>query len=263
MHKRGHSLATPLLAMITAVVLAGSAAPALAEADGPDHWRVTGVRVDDALNMHTEPSARTRTIARIPHDARQIRNLGCRGAPTFQQWQRMSPAERERAARARWCKISFGGKTGWVAGHFLAEDGEAAPTANPTKIGAWTLSCQPAPCALEQVGVGTSRRTVLRIEPVAAPNARIIVDRPGLPRTGTFTIYMDGELITSGPIAPVRDKSRSLLMLEPDDITLGLLRQMARHKNMVISFPGAERGVEIHLEDFGRAWEETRARSRQ
>lgn len=260
MLKRGHSLATSFLAMVASVLLAG---PARAEADGPDQWRVTGVRSNDMLHMHTEPSARSRITARIPHNARQIRNLGCSGGPTFQQWQRMSPAERERAARARWCKVSFAGKTGWVAGRFLAEDGDAAPPAAPQRIGAWTLRCEPAPCALEQIGIGTTHRTVLRIEPDAPPNARIIIDRPGLPHTGTFTVYMDGDMITAGQIANVRARSASRLVLEPDDITLGLLRQMAKHQNMVISFPGAERGVEIHLDDFSRAWDAVSARSKR
>ncbi len=261
MHKCGHSLVATFVAMLAVVILAASTAPAFAEADGPDLWRIRGVRADDTLNMHKEPTARSRTIARIPHDARQIRNLGCSGGPNFQQWQRMNTSERERAARARWCKVSFGGKTGWVAGRFLAEDAEAASAAGPKRIGAWTLKCQPAPCALEQVGIGTAQRTVLRIEPAETVNARIVVDRPGLPRNGTFTVYMDGDTITMGPIRDVRSRTGSRLVFEPGDITLGLLRQMARHQNMVISFPGAERGVEIHLEDFARAWDEVKARS--
>lgn len=31
---------------------------------------------------------------------------------------------------------------------------------------------------------------------------------------------------------------------------------MSRHKNMVASFPGEERGAEFHVEHFGEAWNE-------
>ncbi|MFM1815364.1 MAG: hypothetical protein RLZ98_2059 [Pseudomonadota bacterium] len=224
----------------------------MAEASGPDVWDVTGVRSDDALNMHTEASARSKTILRIPYDAKGLKNLGCTGIPTFRQWQAMTEAERIRSARARWCKVEYQGNQGWVAGRFLKEGTAGRP--QTTTFGAWTLQCDKV-CVLEQRGVGSARPTVLRLEPREGSNAAIDIDRRGMPKRGMFSVYMDGELITQGQIASLSRKGGNRLGMDPDDITLGLLRQMARHKNMVMSFPGEERGVEIHLERFEEAWQ--------
>jgi len=102
-----------------------AAAPALvhAQADGPDFWAVTGVRPDDALNLRVAPDADSRAIARIPHNARGLKNFGCPNEVTFEQWKRMTQAQRDWAARSRWCQIEYRGQRGWVAGRFLKEDG--------------------------------------------------------------------------------------------------------------------------------------------
>jgi hypothetical protein len=97
-------------------------APVLAQAHGPDYWAVTGVRPDDALNLRVAPNADSRMIARIPHNARGIRNFGCPNEVTFEQWKRMTQAQRDWAARSRWCEVEYNGKRGWVAGRFLRED---------------------------------------------------------------------------------------------------------------------------------------------
>lgn len=247
-----------LLSLCTLLVTAIAApGPVAATADGPDTWDVVGVRADDVLNLHTAPSASSRTIAGIPPDAKGLRNRGCTGLPTFQQWSRMSEAERARAARARWCKVDFDGKTGWVAGRFLKEGSAAVPARKATAIGPWTIRCEKS-CVIEQQGVGTARPTLLRIDPREATNAEITLVRAGLPRTGTLSIYMDGDTITEGPLAPLVDKSGKRLVMTPDDITLGIMKQMARRKNMVLSFPGEDRGVEIHLDRFEEALAEAR-----
>lgn len=242
-----------VLGVVTSLLL-GSVVPATAEADGPDAWRVVGVRPDDVLNLHAGASARSRTIAGIPHDAKGIRNLGCRGAPTFQHWQRMTEAERERSTRARWCRVSYNGQSGWVAGRFLAEDSAPPQSGKASStIGPWTVACAGVDCSIEQTGIAASRRTTLRVEPREGANARIIVERAALPSRGSLSVYMDGEAISAGAIAPIRSKDGRRLVMEPDDVTVGLLRHMERHKNMVVSFPGEERGVEFHLEEFARA----------
>ena len=116
--------ATNLRAWLLAVILAYSVPDfAHAEADGPDYYAVTGVATDDVLNIRAGPSAASAKIGQIPPDGRHLRNLGCRGGPSFAQWQRMDEAQRRRAARQRWCKISYQGIEGWVAGRFVKEDG--------------------------------------------------------------------------------------------------------------------------------------------
>ena len=94
-------------------VLAVLAAPALAQADAPAPQlsAVTGVRSDDALNLRVAPDGDSRRIARIPFNH-----------VTFEQWKRMTPPQRDRAARARWCEVEYKGQKGWVASRFLKED---------------------------------------------------------------------------------------------------------------------------------------------
>ena len=104
------------------VLLAGLATAVAAEADGPDFFAVTGVTVDDVLNIRVEPTAASRKIGEIPHDGRQVRNLGCQGVPSFAEWERMTESERKDSAMHRWCRISYQGTEGWVAGRYLRED---------------------------------------------------------------------------------------------------------------------------------------------
>lgn len=94
---------------------------AFAEADGPDFWAVKGIAKGHTLILRATPSIGARRIASIPHDARRLKNLGCRGGPTFAQWSKMTPSARKEAALKRWCQVEFRGKRGWVAGRFLAE----------------------------------------------------------------------------------------------------------------------------------------------
>jgi hypothetical protein len=257
-------MALARIAVLFAVVL-WLAPDARAEADGPDFWRVTGVARSDELNMHTGPAANTRIIARIPSNARGLKSLGCKGGPTFAQWQKMSPAERERGNKLRWCKVVYNGRSGWVAGRFLAEDGpppQARPAADTkaATFGAWSVRCDPA-CRVEQTGIGTPRATRLLIEPDSQNNARITILRANVPASGTVTIYMDGDMISAGPLAQLRAKDGNAIVMEPGDITQGLLRQMARHKNMVIALPDDPRGVEIRLARFAEALKAAQAKS--
>lgn len=98
-----------------------------ADADGPDRFRVTGLKVGTALVLHRENSPTSDVVGYIPHDARKLKNLGCKGGLTLQQWQNTSPEEREKSKDLRWCRITykgFDGKavTGWVNSRYLRED---------------------------------------------------------------------------------------------------------------------------------------------
>jgi len=251
--------------VIVSVLAVTGAVPALAEADGPDVWAVQGVRANDKLNMHRTQSPRSAIIARIPHDANGLRNLGCTKGPSFAQWERMSPAERARSSRARWCRVSYAGKTGWVAGRFLKEGTQttttpaaatakpAATDANRIAIGPWTVACAGKDCTVRQGGVGSQRPANLVVKPVEAPNAEITLEYPKLPASGLLTIFIDGKEITAGPIAPLRSADGTRLTFSPDDITLGLMRQMRTGANMVVNFPGEDRGIEFRLDRFGEA----------
>lgn len=107
---------------IVGVMLAGLVTAVVAEADGPDYFAVTGVAADDVLNVRAGPSARSQKTGEIPHDGRRVRNLGCQGAPSFAEWERMTESERKDSAKHHWCRISYEGTEGWVAGRYLRED---------------------------------------------------------------------------------------------------------------------------------------------
>lgn len=95
-------------------------------AEGPDFWAVTGVRSNDSLNLRMAPNADSEAIARIPHNARRLKNYGCPNDVTFEQWKRMTKYQRDQAARSRWCQVEYEGRKGWVAGRFLREDSGSA-----------------------------------------------------------------------------------------------------------------------------------------
>ncbi len=109
--------------MATVVAFAMACGPAFATADGPDHYRVRGVSASSALVLRAEPSVRAPRIGRIPPDATCLRNLGCQGGPTLEEF--ASPPEGEWKRRAadnpRWCRVEYRGAVGWVAGRYLAE----------------------------------------------------------------------------------------------------------------------------------------------
>jgi uncharacterized protein YgiM (DUF1202 family) len=112
---------TSVVSLLT--LLAATAALAQAAVDGPQFWAVTGVASWDSLNLRVAPDADSRRLARIPHNARRLKNFGCPSHVTFEQWKRMTQAQKDRAARSRWCQVEYDGKRGWVAGRFLREDG--------------------------------------------------------------------------------------------------------------------------------------------
>jgi hypothetical protein len=111
------------LSCTIAMLAAAQAALAQSPVPDPEFWAVSGVRPDDALNLRVAPDADSRRVARIPFNARGIRNHGCPNHVTFEQWKGMTEVQKDRAVRARWCEVEYNGKKGWVAGRFLREDG--------------------------------------------------------------------------------------------------------------------------------------------
>ena len=98
---------------------------ARAEADGPDHFRVTGVAANDALNLRAAPNPKAAKVGVIPPGANCVRNLGCQGGLSFQEYSTLSPAQQKARLRQhpRWCRVEYRGVSGWAAGRFLAEGG--------------------------------------------------------------------------------------------------------------------------------------------
>ena len=113
-----------LLILALLVLSASGVAPVLAEADGPDFFQVRDVAPDDVLNIRASNDWRSDKIGEIPYDGRCVRNLGCSGGLTLQEFTDLSTAEQERIKkeRPRWCQIEYQEQTGWVAGRYLREN---------------------------------------------------------------------------------------------------------------------------------------------
>ena len=96
---------------------------ALATADGPDFYRVRDSANDNVLSIRKQASPHADIVGTIPATASCIKNLGCQGGLSLEEFTRLSPTERTAAneAHPRWCHIEYQGIIGWVPGRFLAE----------------------------------------------------------------------------------------------------------------------------------------------
>ena len=74
--------------------------------------------------FHLKNDWHSEKIGEIPPDGQCIRNLGCVGGLTLQEFTELPKAEQERIKkqRPRWCQIEYQGITGWVAGRYLQEN---------------------------------------------------------------------------------------------------------------------------------------------
>lgn len=99
------------------------ASVACATADGPDFFAVRDVAAGDVLNIRAEPNAKALKVGTIPPDGTCIRNLGCQGGLTFQEFTTLTPEQQQQRLREkpRWCRVEYQGVTGWVAGRYLGE----------------------------------------------------------------------------------------------------------------------------------------------
>lgn len=93
----------------------------IADADGPDTWRVYGIKDYSALNIRRGPSEEFSVTGSLPYDAKGLENLGCFPQFNAAEWSNLSKRERVLAINMRWCKIRFKGRTGWVYGRYLVE----------------------------------------------------------------------------------------------------------------------------------------------
>jgi SH3-like domain-containing protein len=116
-------LSRATVALLVIACLVAQSGQALAEADGPDYYRVVNVAQSDVLNIRAQPTAKARKIGEIPPGADCVRNLGCQGGLTLHEFTTLSEAQKAQRLRdnPRWCQVEYRGTTGWVAGRYLAE----------------------------------------------------------------------------------------------------------------------------------------------
>ncbi|MFL5813520.1 MAG: hypothetical protein ACJ763_08075 [Bdellovibrionia bacterium] len=113
-------------------ILSLAASPAFATADGPDTFRVRGVKVGDVLNLREGHSASARIISKIPRDATTIKNLG----ENWPKYDSDAPPSKETLADRNdltqeekqvllkglsWCKVEYLKKQGWALCKYLGE----------------------------------------------------------------------------------------------------------------------------------------------
>jgi len=112
-----------IVPLFLGLAVAAASGPAHATADGPDFYRVRGVSATSTLSLRAEPSLQAPRIGRIAPDATCLRNLGCQGGLTFEEFTTLSEADKRRRAEEnpRWCRVEYRGTVGWVAGRYLAE----------------------------------------------------------------------------------------------------------------------------------------------
>jgi hypothetical protein len=111
------------LGFVAALLAVATCQPAQATADGPDYYRVSGVLPGYFLDLRSQPGPGAPSLGHVSADSQCLRNLGCQGGVSFEEFSTLSSeAQKLRAAaNPRWCKVDYRGTTGWVEGRFVAE----------------------------------------------------------------------------------------------------------------------------------------------
>lgn len=110
-------------ALLVCLALGLGATAVSADADGPDFYVVHGVATNDVLNIRAEPNPHAHKVGEIPPAGECVRNLGCKGGLTFQEFTELQPEQKKQREREnpRWCKVEYRGVNGWVNAHYLRE----------------------------------------------------------------------------------------------------------------------------------------------
>jgi len=94
---------------------------AWADADGPDNWRVAHILPGGFLNLRKGPSVQFGIVAKIPHNATELENLGCSPDFNSSEWAEFSSEESKLALAMRWCRVGYKDVNGWVHSKYLTE----------------------------------------------------------------------------------------------------------------------------------------------
>ncbi len=106
--------------LLLVIILSGLA---LADADGPDYFKVNGVASNDVLNIRSKADPNAKKVGEIPPEAVCVKNLGCKGGLTMSEFTDLSKDEQAAILRKRprWCQVEYQGIKGWVSARYLIE----------------------------------------------------------------------------------------------------------------------------------------------
>ncbi len=107
-----------LLVLVFLMVFYGQ--KAFAEASGPDYFQI---KAKKPVNLYEESSLNTAVLITLPSNAIGLKNLGCTGFVSIEEWRRMNTEEQAAAKENVWCEVAYQGQTGWIQNIFLEEFG--------------------------------------------------------------------------------------------------------------------------------------------
>jgi len=96
----------------------------IANAAGPDHFRVKDYIDPNTAIIYAMPSSCSQKIGLLPNGTRKIKNNGCKGELSYDEWIVASPKEREEASKEVWCEVEYKNKRGWIRGYLITEDSD-------------------------------------------------------------------------------------------------------------------------------------------
>jgi hypothetical protein len=123
--------------------------------------------------------------------------------------------------------------------------------------GDWRVMCENKVCNAYQIGIGGAAPVILRVMRGEPPAPEMHIEGGPFDAAGLVRFIIDGRDRGGGPAGPGRKGTIEAIVLEPDDIALGLSRQMKEANTLAIEVPssrGAET-IEFGLKGYGAALE--------
>jgi len=102
--------------VLVALALITAGEQASATADGPDFFKVRGIRKGGFVALRSEPADGATTKGRLPYSASGIANLGC-----VQVERGVILDDTDVKIGVMWCRVDWRGVTGWAKAQYLAE----------------------------------------------------------------------------------------------------------------------------------------------
>lgn len=173
----------------------------MAAADGPDFYKVHALAPGAQLQAYAQPDIKSAKTATFEAREQCLRNLGCQGGLTLEEFTTLPDAEKKKhaEARPRWCKVSTGKKSGWVQARFLSETGCTAEASHPLATKTWRGTLRGWTTAKYSVPAHAGQRLTLTLQS-SNPQNYFNVTAPGA-ELAMFVGHVSGERLER--VAPV------------------------------------------------------------